>query len=122
MRMHFSQQNQLIVDDEINKIDIDKTIETYYNNPEKYFFDRGLQKNIFTKPFENTTLQNDNGGQTKEIEAKEGQKSASGTDFAHFNTLQNNFTEQSDMYADQKPPPRPPMEDPDVDIDGTGTE
>src|SRR5438132_358127 len=113
MRMHFSQQNQLIVDDEINKIDIDKTIETYYNNPEKYFFGRGLQKNIFTKPFENTTLQNDNGGQTKEIEAKEGQKSASGTDFAHFNTLQNNFTEQSDMYADQKPPPRPPMEDPD---------
>jgi hypothetical protein len=132
-----SQQNQLIVEDsalfprkdyvrsqiegvckalhrkgflEIKKIDIDNTVDTYYSEPERYFLDRGLQKNIFNfiKPFGNTALQKDNGGQTKEIETKEGQKSASWRDFAHFNTLQNNVTEQNDIDVyDQKPPPRP---------------
>jgi hypothetical protein len=137
-----SQQNQLIVEDsslfprkeymksqiegvrkvlshkgflEINKIDIDKTIETFYNEPERFFLDRGLQKNIFIKPFKKTALQNDNGGQTEEIETKGGQKSASGTDFAHFNTLPRDVIEQSDIYRGQKPPPRPPMTDDDTE-------
>ena len=62
-----------------------------------------------------------NGGQNEEIEAKEGQKSETLPNVAPCATLQNEVIDQSninipnnDMYADTgKPPPRPPMEDPD---------
>ena len=102
-----------LVDTVGKDITVKELIDKYLNLPEQCFI-----KDWYPPTLEEQALGEEQATITKNIQYSYIQKNVVNPP-PHLSRILSeitkNVTEENNMYADQKPPPRPPMEDPDVD-------